>query len=274
MLQRAAPTSEIGRLKMNQKYALKYIFNLGSIACLSLAVVSHAQSLPEGKGKADFQRICSSCHSVSMATTQRMTQAEWMGVVNDMVSRGAQGTQDELNNVVTYLAANYGKDKAPAANAAAAPAAPPVVIQTPLTEAEIAKGTKLLKENGCLSCHRVGDVGSYVGPNLTGIGANRSAEQIRAALVTPNKNVTPENRSVRLITGDGKTVTGRILNQDGFSVQLIDSSDQLKSFQKAGLREFEIVTTNPMPSYANKMSAQDLTDLVHYLSSLKDNAKP
>jgi hypothetical protein len=29
-----------------------------------------------------------------------------------------------------------------------------------------------------------------------------------------------------------------------------------------------------MPSYANKMSPQDLTDLVHYLSSLKDNAKP
>jgi putative heme-binding domain-containing protein len=265
-----------GQLEMNQKYTLRYIFNLGSIACLSLAVTGHAQSLPEGKGKADFQRICSSCHSVSMATTQRMTQAEWMGVVNDMVSRGAQGTQDELNNVVTYLAANYGKDNAPAANVATAPApAPaPAVIQTPLSEAEIAKGTKLLKANGCLSCHRVGDMGSYLGPNLTGIGANRSAEQIRAALVTPNKDVTPENRSVRLVTGDGKTVTGRILNQDGFSVQLIDSSDQLKSFQKAGLREFEIVTTNPMPSYATKMSAQDLTDLVHYLSSSRDNAKP
>jgi putative heme-binding domain-containing protein len=276
MRQRATATSEIGRLEMNRKYTLKHIFNLGSIACLSLAVVSHAQSLPEGKGQADFQRICSSCHSVSMATTQRMTQAEWMGVVNDMVSRGAQGTQDELNSVVTYLAANYGKDKAPAADAAAspAPAPPPAVIQTPLSEAEIAKGAKLLKSNGCLSCHRVGDIGSYVGPNLTGIGATRSADQIHAALVTPSKNVNPENRSVRLVTGDGKTVTGRILNQDGFSVQIIDSSDQLRSFQKAGLREFEIVTTNPMPSYANQMSPQDLTDLVHYLSSLKDNARP
>jgi putative heme-binding domain-containing protein len=267
-------TREIGRPEMNRTNTLKYIFNLGSIACLSLAVVGHAQSLPEGKGQADFQRICSSCHSVSMATTQRMTQAEWMGVVNDMVSRGAQGTQDELNNVVTYLAANYGKDQAPAASGAAAPAPPPALVQTPLSEAEIEKGTKLLKANGCLSCHRVGDMGSYVGPNLTGIGASRSAEQIHAALVAPDKNVTPENRSVRLVTGDGKTVTGRILNQDGFSVQLIDSSDQLRSFQKAGLREFEIVTTNPMPSYASKMSAQDLTDLVHYLSSSKDSAKP
>ena len=91
----------------------------------------------------------------------------------------------------------------------------------------------------------------------------------QAALVSPDKDVLPENRSVRLVTNDGKTVTGRLLNQDGFSVQLIDSSSQLESFQKAGLREFTIVTANPMPSYADKMSAQDLTDLVHYLSSLK-----
>jgi putative heme-binding domain-containing protein len=202
-----------------------------------------------------------------------MSQAEWMGVVNDMVARGAQGSQDELNNVVTYLAANFGKDNAPAANAAPPPP-PPAVTQTPLSEAEIAKGTKLLNANGCLSCHRVGDMGSYLAPGLTGIGASRSAEQIHAALVTPNKDVAPENRSVRLVTPDGVTITGRILNQDGFSVQLIDSSSHLRSVQKAGLREFTIVTANPMPSYANQMSAQDLTDLVHYLSSLKDNAKP
>jgi putative heme-binding domain-containing protein len=252
-------------------YKWKCVFGLGSIALLSLAVVGQAQSLPEGKGQADFQRICSSCHGVAMATGQRMSRAEWMGVVNDMVSRGAQGTQDQLNNIVTYLAANYGKDKAPAADAAPSPpsAAAPEVTQPTPSPAEIAKGTQLLNANGCLSCHRVGDMGSYLGSNLTGIGANRSAEQIRAALVTPNKDVAPENRSVRLVTADGKTVTGRLLNQDGFSVQLIDASSQLRSFQKADLREFTIVTTNPMPSYANQMSAQDLTDLVNYLSSLK-----
>ncbi len=58
-------------------------------------------------------------------------------------------------------------------------------------------------------------------------------------------------------------------------MHVIDSSSgQLRSFEKAGLHEFTIVTTNPMPSYANKMSAQELTDIVHYLSSLKDKAKP
>jgi putative heme-binding domain-containing protein len=203
-----------------------------------------------------------------------MTQAEWRGVVNDMVSRGAHGSKDELNNVVTYLAANFGKENAPAANAAPVQAPTSTATQPPLSEAEIANGTKLLKANGCLTCHHVGYTGSYLAPNLTDIGATRSADQIRATLVSPNKEVAFDNRSVRVVTGDGKTVTGKLLNQDGFSVQLIDSSGQLRSFQKAGLREFAIETINPMPSYANQMSVQDLTDVVHYLSSLKDNAKP
>jgi putative heme-binding domain-containing protein len=255
------------------------MWSMWLIACASCALMGHAQTLPQGKGKAEFQRICSNCHGVSMATSQRMDQAQWTGVVNDMVSKGAQGTQQDFDNIIAYLTANYGKDTPPTAappTAAAAPAPAPspaaVPLAAPLSEAEIAKATGLIKANGCLSCHRVDNMGSYVGPDLSDIGASRSADDIRAALVSPGKDVRPENRSVRLVTKDGKTVTGRILNQDGFSVQIIDSSSQLRSFQKASLREFTIVTANPMPSYADKMSAQDLTDLVHYLSSLKGSS--
>ena len=261
---------------MNQKCGSRCIFGLGWVACLTFALVGNAQSLPEGQGRAEFQRICSNCHSVSMATSQRMTHSEWSGVVDDMVSRGAQGTQDDLDKVVTYLSANFGKDKPPAGNAASvqSPAPAPEEKEAPLSEAEVAKARQLLKANACLSCHRIDDMGSYVGPYLGDIGAHRSPQQLRASLVSPDKEVLPENRSVRLVTRDGKTVTGRLLNQDGFSVQLIDSSNQLRSFQKSSLREFTIVTTNPMPSYANKMSAQDLTDLVHYLSSSKGDGQP
>jgi putative heme-binding domain-containing protein len=206
-----------------------------------------------------------------MATSQRMDQAQWTGVVNDMVSKGAQGTQQDFDNIIAYLTANYGKGAPPTAAPAPSPTPAPeaVPLAAPLSEAEIAKATGLIKANGCLSCHRVDNMGSYVGPDLSEIGASRSAADIQAALVSPSKDVRPENRSVRLVTKDGKTVTGRILNQDGFSVQIIDSSSQLRSFQKASLREFTIVTANPMPSYADKMSGQDLSDLVHYLSSLK-----
>ena len=258
---------------MNRKYRLERILGIGLIACLAFAVSVQAQSPPEGKGRADFQRICGgTCHSLARATSQRLTRGEWTRVVNDMVARGAQGTQDELDNVMTYLTANFGKALASAAGVE--PKLAPAVNEKPLSEAEIAKGTELLTAKGCLSCHRVGDTGSYVGPDLTTIGARRSGEEIRASLVSPKKDVNPENRGVELITNDEKTITGRLLRHDGFSVQMMDSNNRLRSFQKANLRKFEIVTTNPMTSYANQMSTQDLTGLVRYLSSLKGNEKP
>ena len=265
---------------MDLKYRLKSIVILGPIACLTTVLTANAQNLPNGPGKADFQRICSVCHSTDMATGQRMSRDEWSGVVNDMVGKGAQGSSAELDNVVNYLSTNFGKNSPPASNAApgapAAPAAPahaaPMPQAAPLSSAEISKAKGLIQANGCLSCHRIDDTGSDVGPYLGNVGAHRSPEQIQASLVSPPKDVLPENRTVRLVTSDGKTVTGRLLNQDGFSVQIIDSSNQLRSFERSGLREFTIVTTNPMPSYQGKMSPQDLTDLVHYLSSLRGNA--
>jgi putative heme-binding domain-containing protein len=243
---------------------------------LTTVLTANAQSLPAGSGKEDFQRICSGCHSVDRATSQRMTRAEWAAVVSDMVARGAQGSSAELDNVVSYLSVNFGKNNAsppplaPVAPAHTSASAPQVAVEeTPLSAEEISKASRLIQQNGCLSCHRVGEAGSFVGPDLDSVGAHRTPEQLHASLQSPKKEVLPENRTVRLVSSDGKTVTGRLLNQDGFSVQLIDSLGKLRSFARSGLREFTIVTTNPMPSYAGKLSAQDLNDLVRYLSSLK-----
>jgi putative heme-binding domain-containing protein len=260
---------------MGRKYRLNSIFCVTSILCLTAAYVGNAQSPPEGKGRAEFQRICSACHGLDTVTSQRMTHSEWTGVVNDMVSRGAQGTQGDLDNVVTYLSTNLGPGNPPAVSASPpAPASATAQNEMQLSEAEVAKARALLKQNACASCHRIGDAGSYLGPDLTSIGLSRSPEQLRASLLSPNKEVRAENRSVRLVTGGGETVTGRLLNQDGFSVQLIDSSSNLRSFQKSSLREFEIISTNPMPSFANTMSSEDLNHIVNYLSSLKGRNGP
>jgi len=257
---------------MNWKYRLKLAVMIAPIACLTLAISGQAQTLPEGRGRADFQRICGRCHNLATATGQRMTQGEWTRVVNDMVSRGAQGTEDELDNVVAYLTANFGRTSP--GKTAAAKAAAPEVKEKPLSESEIAKGEELLTAKGCYSCHRVGDTGSYLGPDLTRIGASRSEEQIRNTLVSPKKDVSPENRLVQLTTSDGTTNTGRLLNHDGFSVQLIDADGRLRSLETEGLRKFTIMTTNPMQSYGNQMSGQELADLVRYLGSLKGSEKP
>jgi len=89
------------------------------------------------------------------------------------------------------------------------------------------------------------------------------------SILDPNAEVLAENRYIRAVTRDGATVTGRILNEDTFSIQIIDSKERLKSLQKSDLSKFEFLKTSPMPSFRDKISGNDLTDLVGYLSSLK-----
>ncbi len=250
---------------MHKTYRLKRTIVLG--LCGTVLSV-HSQSLPEGKGRASFQRICGVCHSLNVARSQRMTRGEWSGVVTDMVSRGAQGTSEELESVVNYLSANFGKGNV--SPRGGGQRSEPTEEVTPLSGVEIAAAKKLIQTNGCLSCHRIGEMGSYIGPDLNDLGSNLSPDQISHALISPNDMVQPDNRTVQLITKDGQRVTGRILNQDGFSVQLIDSSGQLKSFEKATLVQFVIVTTNPMPSYATKLNNEDMRTIVRYLASLRE----
>ena len=70
--------------------------------------------------------------------------------------------------------------------------------------------------------------------------------------------IVPSNRFVRLVTRDGATITGRLLNQDIFTVQLLDSKEQLRSLARADLREFTFIDKSPMPSYRDKLSSQEI----------------
>ena len=79
----------------------------------------------------------------------------------------------------------------------------------------------------------------------------------------------PINRPVRAVTKDGKTVSGRRLNEDTFSVQLMDDQGRLVSVLKSDVKEMQIGTTSPMPSYKDKLTAGELSDVIAYLLSLK-----
>lgn len=140
---------------------------------------------------------------------------------------------------------------------------------TGANKADLAKGKALFESNGCMNCHRVRGEGSRVGPDLTNIGARRKPADIERSIVDPNAEILPENRYVRVVTRDGATITGRILNEDTFSLQLIDSNEKLRSFQKSDLSKFEFLKNSPMPSYRDKLSGDELSDLVGYLVSLK-----
>jgi putative heme-binding domain-containing protein len=120
----------------------------------------------------------------------------------------------------------------------------------------------------CTSCHRVGGTGSRVGPDLTDVGARRSAVELEQSLVNPGADVAPANRTYRVVSKDGSTVTGRLLGHDTFSVQLLDANERLRSFAKDDLREMGFVAS-PMPSYRAALTPQEIADVVSYLSSLR-----
>ena len=134
---------------------------------------------------------------------------------------------------------------------------------------DAARGRAVFEGKGnCASCHRVGRIGSRVGPNLSDIGSLRSPASLQRSLVDPSSQMMPINRPVRVVTRDGTVIAGRRLNEDTYTLQLIDDQERLRSLTKADLREYTVLTTSPMPSYTD-LTADELADLVAYLLSLK-----
>jgi putative heme-binding domain-containing protein len=135
---------------------------------------------------------------------------------------------------------------------------------------DAARGRAIVEGKGqCLTCHSIGTTGGHAGPALSDIGLQRRGVDLTQSLANPGGEVRPENRAVRIVMKDGKGVTGRFLNQDTFTIQLIDSTDKLLSIDKASIRESSLLTTSAMPSYRDKLTPQELGDVVAYLSSLK-----
>ena len=124
-------------------------------------------------------------------------------------------------------------------------------------------------KGGCTTCHRIGATGSRVAPNLGDVGATRSAGSLQRTLLDPTSQMMPINRPVRLVTRDGTVITGRRLNEDTYSVQVIDDRERLHSLLKSELREFTIATTSPMPPYKGRLSDEEMADVLAYLLSLK-----
>jgi putative heme-binding domain-containing protein len=132
------------------------------------------------------------------------------------------------------------------------------------------RGETIFEEKGnCTTCHRVNGKGSRVAPDLTDIGAIRAPEALQRSLIDPSSSMLPVNRYVRAVLRDGKVITGRRLNEDTYTVQLIDTMERLVSLIKADLREYTVLKTSAMPSYKDKLNAAELDDVVAYLRTLR-----
>ncbi len=241
------------------------------LASSSLAIAAHAQPqrfLPAEieAGRDLYLANCTGCHgpdgdgvagvNFSQGKFRRGQSDEDL---NRIILRGIPGTpmppsglaDNRVSTIVAYLRSMT------AGNGDAA-------------SGDIARGRGVVEGKGqCLTCHSIGVNGLHAGPALSDIGAVRRSADLMKSLVDPAGEIRPENRTIRVTMKDGRTLNGRFLNQDTFSIQLIDASDKLLSIDKSTVRESVILSTSPMPSFKDKLSQQELTDVVAYLSSLK-----
>ena len=224
-----------------------------------------AQDIDDG-GKV-FRNTCANCHgpdgdSVAGIDLGRgvFRRAKTDKDVVDIIRNGVAGTgmpatnmpEAQSEQIVSYL-------KSVAATKRSVSGA-----------GNLERGKALFAGNGaCVTCHRVDGIGSRLGPDLSSIGQLRRAVELETSVLDPGKEILATNRTYRVVLKDGSAVTGRLLNLDSFTVQMLDSKEQLRSFEKANLRDYGVVDTSPMPSYEGKLNAQELADVVSYLISLK-----
>jgi putative heme-binding domain-containing protein len=132
-----------------------------------------------------------------------------------------------------------------------------------------AAGRELYIDRGfCNFCHMVNGEGEPTGPDLSRIGDLRTAEELTQSLRAPNAVIQPNMRQYTVTTKDGAEITGRLMNQDTFTVQLMDYSGKLMSFNKEDLTEFGFAPS-PMGALGDDWTDQEVADLVAYLASLR-----
>ena len=139
----------------------------------------------------------------------------------------------------------------------------------------------------CATCHTIRGRGGAFGPDLTHIGRLRGADHLRASMVDPaadlprsfstyrtEGSLTLNFLQVRVVTADGRRLSGARVNEDTFSIQLRDPAGQIHSLFKSDLAELHRDWgTSPMPGYRH-LPDEELDDLVAFLASLRGEATP
>lgn len=138
----------------------------------------------------------------------------------------------------------------------------------------VAGGKLFAGKGGCPKCHMVRGEGGSLGPDLTYIGSLRAPANLRASVLRPDEEIDSAYWAVEAVDKNGKTYSGIRLNEDSYTIQLLDVNENLHSLAKKDLQTLTIdKRKSRMPAYAGVFKASELDDLVAYLYSLQRNAR-
>jgi putative heme-binding domain-containing protein len=236
-----------------------------SVAALAAQGRSYLPGEVEGGGRL-FQANCTGCHG-----------PEGDGVPGVNFSKGQFRRATSDDDLVRVIVRGIPGTPMPPSNFSEGQAGTIVAYIRSMSapsgtsmSGDAGRGKTLFDGKGqCLTCHSVSGSGSRTGPTLTEIGLFRPSAELQRSLVEPDAEIRPDNRAVRITTAEGATITARLLNQDTFTLQVIDPKEQLQLLDKSRLRDFAVLKTSTMPSYRDKLTAQELADVVSYLASLR-----
>jgi len=234
------------------------------IFCFLLALPLAAQSSADA-GREVYRANCYVCHGqdgdqvpgVNFRVGIRHASTD--DEIARIISGGIPGTgmpptnmtEAQRRALVVYLRSMH-----PAASVAKAPG-------------DASRGLAIFEgKGGCANCHRVAGKGSHFGPDLSDIGSTKQAAYLEQQILGPKHEIAPQNRMVEVVMKNGTKITGRRLNEDTYTIQLIDRNQRLISVSKSEA-SWTLLKTSPMPAYEGKLSEQEVADVVSYLLSAR-----
>jgi cytochrome c oxidase cbb3-type subunit III len=230
------------------------------------------------EGKSIFRINCSLCHGIAGHGGIRgpdLSTGRWVHGGSDeelfnTILRGVSGTPmpaNDLTDEEAWLVIAYLRSLAP---------------QNAVVKGDKTAGEKIFWGDGnCSLCHMVNGKGGRVGPDLSRIGSMRPLEYLEESIRKPDahlaegisypyKDLAQAYEKVVVVTLAGKRVTGVALNEDTFTLQMMDQSENLYLFQKKDLRSVEHTRKSLMPAYGpDLLEKKDMQDLLAYLTSLR-----
>jgi cytochrome c oxidase cbb3-type subunit 3 len=222
-------------------------------------------------GQKIFASTCAGCHGLDgrggerapniaqNREVQRLSDAQ----LTHIVQEGVPGTgmpafhslaSSDVKAVVAYLRTLQGSNKT-----SALPGNP------------VRGKTLFYGDAGCSACHMVAGNGGFIASDLSGYGSTHSVEEIRKAITQPASD--RQAQSAVVVVRTGQQFTGRIRNEDNFSLQLQSLDGTYHFFLKSDIERMEYKSLMPL-DYASRLSALDLDDLVSYLISSARKSEP
>jgi len=122
----------------------------------------------------------------------------------------------------------------------------------------------------CHACHRIGNRGGNVGPDLTKIGAIRSGRDLLESIVLPSATFTQGYETYLATLKDGGTLTGIQVRETGDELVLRDASGAEDRLAKSQITSLERMKLSLMPEgLLQALTRDEVRDLMAYLQSMK-----